>query len=348
VVTRAKTCRRRDAEFRMRVCRLRAPSDLAVSGLLVARTKALKSILPSSLIPLHRKSLVDPDVDGDDDSSANKKNERLEMIERSMIVSEVAMKLEEFAKKAMKGRGGTSRTRRGAAGIVTPPWGSSHNSMITTRGLISYDDEEESDGKNTSGVVSDGDESLNSEDVAFSGPDSKESNLIKELRVAPVSDDETAKLIVSEIRKRASFNFYNAEMIHAVANVAEFFMSTAPGEAVEVCCSKIRQLLSSSVRLAADFHFYRAALHPDSAGDSGPAFRPRFEHHHADALRRSLEGGASRLDALHEFKIYAVNLIYRLLGKNGGFGIQQPFTEPHYANLLFTAEAWSKSVGAVA
>jgi hypothetical protein len=291
-----------------------------------------------------QKSIVKHDLDADDDSSANKKNLRLEMLEQSMIVSEVAMKLEEFARKAMKGRV-TSRTRRGVAGVVTPPWGTSPNFPISSRGLLTYDDEYENEGKN---VIADGEDSLTSENISVLDNDSKQRKLEKELLVPPVPDIEAVKRISNEIRHRASFSFYHAEMIHACANVSEFFMSTPPNDRIEVVCNKVLQLFTSSSRLAADFHFYRAALHPENAGDSGPSFRSRFEQHHAVALRRALEAGASRRDTLREFKIFAVNLIYKLLGKNGSFDIQKPFSAIEYSNLLHTAEAWSKSVGTIA
>jgi hypothetical protein len=315
----------------------------------VVDTSILKNPSPSptSVFDAH-KSLVKPDADAEDDSSAtNKKNERLEMIEQSMIVSEVAMKLEEYARKAMKGRG-SSRTRRGVAGVVTPPWGSSQHTTISSRGLITYDDEYENDGKNNSSVISDGDDSLNSEDNPFSGAESKPTKQAREFLLPPVPDFEAVKQISSEIRRRASYNFYNAEVIHACANVAEFFMSTPPGEHIDACCKKVIQLIASSTKLAADFHFYRAALHPEKAGDSLPSFPARFEQHHHAALRRTFEVGASRSDALREFKIFAVNLIYKLLGRNGSLHIQEPLSKLHYANLLHTAEVWSKSVGSFA
>lgn len=289
-------------------------------------------------------TLVKADAEADDDSSANKKNERLEMIEQAMIVSEVATKLEEYARKAMKGRGG-SRTRRGVVGVVTPPWGSYQNFTASSRGLITYDDEydddDEYEGETTPGLVVDTDVSLN-------GQSSGVTKVEAELREPPVRDHGVVKRVSDEIRRRASFNFYHAEMIHACANLAEFFMSTAPNEEVDVCCNKILQLLSSSTKLAADFHMYRAALHPGTAGDVGPSSRPRFDHHHALALRRMLEGGAGRLDALREFKIFAVNLIYKLLGKNGTFDFQEPFADRDHVHLLRTAESWSKSVGSSA
>lgn len=288
-----------------------------------------------------QKSLVNFDMFGDDDASANKKNERLEMLEQSMIVSEVAMKLEEFARKALKGRG-ASRTRRGVAGVVTPPWGSSQNFSISSQGLITYDDEYESNGRN---VIMD-DDSL-AGDLVSQGLHGEKS-LDEVLLVAPVADTETAKEISDEIRHRASFNFYDAEIIHACANLADLFMLTPPNEEIGVVSKKVLDLLSSSSRLASDFHFYRAALHPEGAGDVALSSRHQFEHHHAAALRQALECRTSRRDALREFKVFAVNLIYKLLGKNGSFDIQKPFSQLHHDNLQLTAEAWSKSVGTIA
>lgn len=288
-----------------------------------------------------QKSLVRHDVDTDDDSSANRKNDRKEMLEQSMIVSEVAMKLEEFARKAMRGRG-TSRTRRGGAGVVTPPFGTSGNFPISSQGLITYDDEYE-----RRNVIDDDEDSLASDDDSVSVNDQTSRTLEKELVVPPVPDADVVKQICDEIRHRASFNFYHSEMLHACANVSEFFMSTPPNEKTEIVCNKVLLLFTSSSRLAADFHFYRAALHPELAGDAGP-FRSRFEHQHALALRRALEGEASKRDALREFKIFAVNLVYKLLGKNGSFDIQKPFSKIEHASLLHTAEAWSKSVGTIA
>ena len=118
---------------------------------------------PKSVFEAH-ESLV-RDVDGDDDSSTNKKNERMEMVEQSMIVSEVASKLEEYARKAMKGRG-TSRTRRGGFGVVTPPWGATQNVNFSARGLITYDDEYEDEAVD---VVTDGDDSTFCEEVSLPG-----------------------------------------------------------------------------------------------------------------------------------------------------------------------------------
>ena len=273
------------------------------------------------------------DLEINDDSSANKKSDRMEMMERSLIVSEVASKLEEFVKKALKGKG-SSRSRR--AGVVTPPYGYSRSAVITSRDLITYDDEYDEE-EDLSGLVTDGDDSLNSADASFSGFE----EISKDFDVPPVPNAGQVQLIVDEIRKRASLNPFHGHMIAACADVAEFLMTTAPCENVSDCCRKILELFSLSERLSIDFYSYRAALHPDGSGFN-------LRQAHTVSLRQALEGGSSRLDALREFKIFAVNLIYRLLGKNGSFDIEQPFSHSEVENLLRTADAWSKSVGMVA
>lgn len=293
---------------------------------------------PTSVFDAHHSLFQKGD---EDDSSANKKSNRMEAIEQAMIVSEVATKLEEHVKKVLKGKG-SSRARR--SGIVTPPFGSYQKFEMSSRDLITYDDEYETDGHDDDDaiIVSDGDDSVASMYV-YEETKTKDKTGPEDL-VPPVQGEAEVKRICDEIRTRAQYNYHNSDMIYACAGVAEFFMSTPPSEDIQAVSKKVLELLGSSGRLASDFHFYRAALHPEGAGDI-PSFRQRFEQHHALALRRSLEAGASKFDALREFKIYCVNLIYKLLGKNGSFDIQQPFSTSDHANLLQTAEAWSKSIG---
>lgn len=284
---------------------------------------------PTSVFDAPKEEAKDADVD--DDSSANKKSDRMEILERSLIVSEVASKLEEFVKRAMKGRG-APRSRR--TGVVTPPYGYSRLAVITSRDLITYDDEYEDE--DLAGVVTDGDDSLNSADVSFTGLD-KDS---QDMAVAPILSVGKVKQTVEEIRKRAKLTLTHSHMINACADVVELMMTTPPGENVAVCCSKVLRLLCLSERLSIDFYSYRAALHPDGAG-----FVPR--RHHSDTLRQAFESAHTRADALREFKIFAVNLIYRLLGRNGSFGIERPFSYSETNNLLRTADVWSRSVGRV-
>jgi hypothetical protein len=103
-------------------------------------------------------------------------------------------------------------------------------------------------------------------------------------------------------------------------------------------------LLMTSQQLEGEFYFYRAALHPSLFLESS-APQGKFTEKHSVALRNSLNGGFGRAEALREFKIFSVNLIYKLLGLNGSFDIQEPLSGDDYDILLRTAKSWSKSVG---
>jgi hypothetical protein len=258
----------------------------------------------------------------------------MEMMQQSLVVSEVASKLEEYVKKAMKEKG-ISRTRKGGSGIVTPPFGTSGRFTMNSSDLITYDDEYDhqvADEGASVGVVSDAGDNLSIEDA---GAD-------KDMIEAPVTDIETVKRIRLEILRRGAPS--NLEMIRACANVAAFFMLTAPNEDVDECCPKILELLSTSRQLESEFYFYRAALHPAQFLDSDIRDN-QFLDYHSACLRHSLIGGTGRSDALREFKIFAVNLIYKLLGMNGTTDISESFDKEDYSVLLQTAKSWSKSVG---
>jgi len=268
------------------------------------------------------------------------------MLQQSLIVSEVATKLEAYVKKAMKKRG-ISRTRRGGSGIVTPPFGTSFT--MTSRDLITYDDEYKQDNNNeqssSSDIVSDSDDNTSEEGMTRIG---LSVDFDKDMLVAPVLDIATVKHISSEILQRA--NPLNGEVMRACANVAAFFMCTAPKEDPEQCSSKVLQLLSTSRQLEAEFYFYRAALHPtlfleQSSNGRIPDGHSIFTEIQSTTLRSTLTGGAGRLESLREFKVFAVNLIYKLLRKNGSFAQIESFSSSDNAILLHTAEIWSKSVG---
>jgi hypothetical protein len=283
--------------------------------------------------PTSVKALLFDNDEPADDSSTSRKHDRMEMMQQSLVVSEVASKLEEYVKKAMKEKG-LSRTRRGGSGIVTPPFGTSGRFTMNSSDLITYDDEYDVDEGASLGVVSDADDSMSVEDTLRS--------IDKDMMVAPVTDVETVKRIRFEILRRA--NASNEEVIRACANVAAFFMLTAPNEEPDDCCPKILELLSTSTHLEAEFYFYRSALHPSLFLDSEMR-NGQFAQFHSVALRNSLSGGTGRLQALREFKVFSVNLIYKLLGVNGSLGIEESFTDIDHSTLLRTAKSWSKSVG---
>jgi len=281
-----------------------------------------------------------------DDISSCEKSAKTEMLQQSLIVSEVATKLEAYVKKAMKKRG-ISRTRRGGSGIVTPPFGSSFT--MTSRDLITYDDEYNQDkNSSSSDIVSDFDDNASEEG---SNVRNAHIDFDKDMLVAPVLDIATVKHISSEILQRA--DPLNGEVMRACANVAAFFMCTAPKEDPEQCRSKVLQLLATSRQLEAEFYFYRAALHPTLFLESSLNGRipdihdgsSGFTDSQSTSLRNTLTRGVGRLESLREFMVFAVNLIYKLLRRNGSFAQVESLSSSDNAILLHTVEVWSKSVG---
>jgi len=305
--------------------------DQTITNYSEVDTSVMSNPIPSPKIV--RDSIFEVDYLADD-LSTRETNDRTEMI-HSLVVSEVASKLEAYVKRAMKERG-LSRTRRGGSGIVTPPFGTSFT--MTSRDLITYDDEYRDDNGNVaSNVVSDTDDNVSVEgNEPCVGID-------KEMFIAPVLDIDTVKQISTQILQRA--NPLNGEVLRACANVAAFFMCTAPKEEPDQCSSKVLQLLSTSNQLEAEFYFYRAALHPTLFLESNIPDDGQFTDIQSTALRNSLIGGAGRLESLREFKVFAVNLIYKLLRNNGCFSEIEPFSTSDHAILLHTVEIWSKSIG---
>lgn len=300
-------------------------------------TSIIANLAPS---PTSVKALIIEEESGDD-TSTYEKSSKTEMLEQSLIVSEVATKLDNYVKKALKKRG-ISRTRRGGSGIVTPPFGSSFT--MTSRDLITYDDEYNQH-NGVSDIISD------SEDITSEVDSSSYLPFDKDMLVAPVLDIATVKHISSEIVQRA--NSLNGEAMRACANVAAFFMCTAPKEDPEQCSSKVLQLLATSRQLEAEFYFYRSALHPSLFLESSPYGGSSdscegtldFTDSQSTALRNTLIRGAGRLESLREFKVFAVNLIYKLLRRSGNFAQVESLSSSDNAILLHTAEVWSKSVG---
>mmetsp|Transcript_48060 Transcript_48060/g.116770 ORF Transcript_48060/g.116770 Transcript_48060/m.116770 type:complete len:465 (-) Transcript_48060:248-1642(-) len=258
----------------------------------------------------------------------DRKTRRTEMMQQSLVVSEVAAKLEEYVKKAMMERGITSRNRRGGSGIVTPPFGTAH----TMTDLITYDDEylyeehnstmdvgasRNKDGRGAMRTIACSPRTVESKDDDISSP--------------PITTDDDIQRITQDIVRKSSLG--NEEVLHACANVAEFFMCTRPDERPEDCCEKILQLLSTSQRLQTDFCLYRMALQPDVQ-----YAKVGLLENCALYLRTSLLGGAAgRLETLRDFKVFAVNLISGLL-------VEDVFQSDDRSVLLRTTEAWSKSI----
>jgi hypothetical protein len=316
------------------------PSESPIEDPVIVDTSIVSNpaASPTSVFQTHQ-TLVSRDRSDEDDSSANKRNERMEMIEQSMIVSEVATKLQEFARKAMKGHG-TGRTRRGGFGVVTPPYGASSNAPISSRGLITYDDEYEKE----EGLITDGDDSIGSEDFSSTGPilaTKISRKALKELTVAPVPEPQIVSSITARIL--GCNNFQSNGALVASSAVASFCMTTAPIED-SALCSKILQLISSCDKLSYEFQQYRAALDPLASSGESALLGHGSRKNSAVSVQQIWERASSRNDAVHDFKTFAVNCITKLLGNNGGYGFFMPFSRFEAAKLQYTADVWLKSI----
>ena len=287
-------------------------------------------------------SLDDP---ADNSSMDKRRSDKHEMLQQSLVVSDVASKLEEYAKRAWKDRGISIKPRRRAgAGVVTPPFGSSsYQSTISATELLTYDDEYDSDHddqlratdlfgtpKASSSVVTDSDTEATTEEgrgLAFESPQPKE------LLAAPVGLQQaksiTERLLSSDV---------------TAAAVAGFCMSTAPSGNPEIS-QKILQLIASCETLASDFHQYRNALLPVTHSGEGvpgtvtPIHSVRMNH------VQSWEREGSRNAAVSDFKIFSVNCVHKIIGKNGVGGGLNSLSDDDRIALERTANAWLRSVG---
>jgi len=274
-----------------------------------------------------------------DDSSMDKRNERLEMLEQSLVVSDVAMKLEEYAKRARKDAGISTRSRRGGAGVVTPPFGSSSYPMSASA-LLTYDDEYEttecSDLRVTdlfgietnSSVVTDTD----AEEAAAEEHVEKILPLPEELMIPPVSTPQaksiTERLLTADVTSAA---------------VAGFCMSTAPIGNPDTS-RKILQLIASCENLASDFHQYRSALKPITLSSNQPYSVTPLRNVRMNHVQ-NWEREVSRCDAVRDFKVFSVNCVHKILGKNGLSDGVAGLSDEDRAALERTADVWLKSVG---
>lgn len=285
-------------------------------------------------------------------------DDRMEMIEQSIIVSEVAMKLEQFAKKAMHGVGG-SRTRRGGSGVVTPPFSSS--STNDARGIITYDDEPWYDSEDYKmGDVSPSlskkfDTIKNTTKSVHISDLSASRNLKLVTPTKPIADRKTVEGIVQRILR--SSNDKTPGHLVASANVAGFCMSMIPQSNSDLC-AKVIHLISSCESLAKEFHLYRAALHPSEPSDrmfSSSIFGCVYPNSRSNNSGTPLDiwhGEGSRSDAVRDFSIFAVNCLHKLLGRNDIHGENdidsknKSFLSHRDLKILeHTADIWQKSVG---
>lgn len=285
------------------------------------------------------KEVVEPEDAEDQMSLATSKNTKTDLAEHEMVVSRVAQKLEQYARKA-KGRTGTRNLR---SGVVTPPHGSTPFTSVLT-----YDDERHYDSDDefignldfTPGYIYDGDESLVSEEASSVS----EPNTItptKEKVTTPIVDFSSARAITD--RMLDSVPAEHREALVATATVASFCMSTAPTTGKELC-SKILQLIASCEILSAEFQLYRSALHPMNVANS-PSFAPSSSSMMAFrrppvTVQQIWEREASRGDAVRDFKTFAVNCVQKILDNTQ---VLSALTQNDKDVLVRTANVWLKS-----
>jgi len=282
------------------------------------------------------KSLLGPFVSkqNDDGESGSEIDERLARREQAHIVSQVALKLEEYARKAKRSLG---RTRAGG-GIVTPPLGGGHlPSGHYYRSLITYDDEYEAMASvrcSTAVTVVNDVESNSSLDYVHPVTPLANSPVIL-FDKAPVSNLQLVKSVSDRIMQCDKDHASNM----ASAAVACFCMANGPDEKEGEVCAKILGLLSTCEKLAHEFMQYRCALQPLDC--SSTSLHSTFCSGHRNdstvfSIHQIWERAASRRDAVRDFKTFAVNYINTDL-QNIKFNKEQEMA------MQRTADIWLKS-----
>lgn len=273
---------------------------------------------------VQRLKEVSEGEDSDDQASlAPLKVDRSSRAEQSMIVSEVSMKLDEYARRA-----------RGVRRVVTPPFGS------TAMGLLTYDDEYESlvgtlETSFASVVIPEAHRPATPEGpvLVMNAPEVV-------LTTPPVMDTAKAHSIANGILERSAPSDIPALAVPIA--VSSFCMSTSPVGDKDLC-SKILHLIASDDIISSEFHLYRSALDP-MAGAYSPSYAsspPRVDAR-ATTVQEIWQREASRGDAVRDFKTFAVNCVHTLHGKS------TVLTMEEQRILQNTVELWQTSVGVFA
>jgi hypothetical protein len=306
-----------------------AASSEPVPNSQVVDTCILRSVVEANISSVSLRG--EHEEAADDSCLDNKRNEKLEMLEQSMVVSDVAMKLEEYAKRARKNGMLPARVRRQGPGVVTPPFGtSSYQVSMSASELLTYDDEYDAEearatdllvgrGTSSSSVVTDSDveeESL------------EESKLPKEFMIAPVALPHAKSITECLLLKDVTS-----------AAVSGFCMSTAPSGFQDMP-RKILQLIASCETLANDFHQYRMALNPAHSGDPAVLLHNVRMNH-----VQNWEREGSRCDAVRDFKVFSVNCLLKILWGRGDASVG--LSDVDRAALKHTADVWLRSIGMV-
>jgi len=293
-------------------------------------------------------SIIDSSENQVDDLAGPATVDPADVAEQSMIVSEVAMKLEQCAK-----RGGWSSRARVRAGAVTPPYESS------STGLLTYDDEYQVSKTGTGGsrsssssigVITECDEkSVESEEDRYSVVVAAASKSVytpmktKEITVQPLMSKTSAVALTNRILERTPA--HEREELAVPTVVAGFCMAHSPHGDKDIA-SKILHLIASCDKLSTEFQLYRSALQPSEA--SGPPPKHGFftkpsdpKSHGPPTVQQTWERNAIRGDAVRDFKTFALNCIYSLTGKTSTVEIYSRFdAEADKMILNDTANLW--------
>jgi HSF-type DNA-binding len=275
------------------------------------------------------------EVDENESVFCDTEDANIEGVTQSDVVSEVAFKLEQFAKKANVRLG--PRTRRFGTGVVTPPFSTSSKSSI---GIISYDDEiifgnDDTGSDRSSSVYLTPSKTIDFRECG-SISYSKRDPVVK-----PVSDCRTVDVIVQRILLSAKDGFRGSTV--APASVAGFCMSNVPAIDSGIA-KKILSLLSSCPAVANEFHLYQSALHPSQA------FKKRVTTPYTSFWGGKYDytdhGEGNRNTLVRDFAIFSINCIEKLVGKLESDGIHKSQLSPSDKKILEgTMEMWQKSIG---
>merc|ERR1712032_877246 len=105
--------------------------------------------------------------------------------------------------------------------------------------------------------------------------------------------------------------------------------------------------MSTCEKLSDEFYRYRSALEPLAyLGEHSFVVQGGNYHNRRPIpFMKIWEREGSRRHVIRDFKIFAVNLIHKVLGKNDNSAVATALTVQDRSVLEYTAEAWLKSVG---
>ena len=255
------------------------------------------------------------------------KRARTERLEQSLMVSHVAQRLEEYAKRAESEGGHSSKRLKGVgAGIVTPPsdtmkyYALTYDdeaiyepdedntdltaSKVRRRKSVSNDQNQE---KSTRKRVEEKDMLMSPNVVVTDDCDSDRDSSPLKSESSSTAGQQSGRSQSAAIKmfRRKVFDQVPVRNLAVVSSlieklknlnealgvVAMFFMGTAPHDAL--VSEKIFEVIKSCDHLNNEFNLYRSALHPE----------------------RCVSGNTANLELVHDFKVFCVNCLQQFLNE---------------------------------